>query len=245
MQSSDWIPWATGAGCAAGGLLPVVWADSGEPSPAVHGFAAGTLLGAGLLVLIPEAAPVLGAHVGTAVLAGFVALYSFDRWLLTEERGHGHGHAEAGHAHHVGTLAIAGFSVHTAADGAALGFASSDAKMGLPVFLGILFHEVPAQFVFARLLIASGVKRRWALAAVLIFASGMVGAAVAARAFSSVLDRSVVSAGLAASAGMFLFIATSELLPREHAGARGLSSTAAFFAGALVAFVGRQLAAGA
>ena len=148
-------------GSSAGGLLPIVWARPGEPGAAVHGFAAGTLLGAGLLVLIPGAVPRLGATVGISVLAGFLILYLLDRILLGAELGHGHGHVEAGHAHHMGALAIAGFSVHTIADGAALGLTGSEPALGLAVFLGILFHEVPAKFVFARLLVASGRERVW------------------------------------------------------------------------------------
>jgi ZIP family zinc transporter len=245
MPSIDWIVWTSGAGCAAGGLVPVVWARAGEPSPYVHGFAAGTLLGAGLLVLIPEAAPSLGPNLGVAILVGFLGLYIFDRWLLTAEHSHGHGHAEAGHAHHLGALAVAGFTVHTFADGAALGLASSNAKVGVPVLLGTLFHEVPAQFVFARLLIASGVKRVFVFLAVAAFAASMIGAAVLVRAFSADVDPQAVSFGLATSAGMFLFLATAELLPREHRGASGLASSIAFFAGTLVSFAGRYLADGA
>src|SRR5262245_20786639 len=97
----DWLVWMNGLGCMGGGVLPIVWSRPGEPGTAVHGFAAGTLLGAGLLVLIPGAIPVLGAKVGISVLAGFALLYLIDRLLVGGEVGHGEEHAEAGHAHHM------------------------------------------------------------------------------------------------------------------------------------------------
>jgi zinc and cadmium transporter len=225
-------------GSAAGGLVPLVWARPGEPGAAVHGFAAGTLLGAGLLVLMPGAVPVLGEHVGVSVLAGFLILYLLDRILLGAEFGHGHGHAEAGHAHHMGALATAGFSVHTIADGAALGLTGVEPALGLPVFLGILFHEVPAKFVFARLLVASGARRSWVAAGVAGLAALLIGVAYLTRAIAHRLPQDAVPQGLGASAGMFLFLATSELLPREHEARRGRAlATGAFLAGCGVAYL--------
>jgi zinc transporter ZupT len=238
MQGHDWIFWVNGLGCAAGGVIPVVSARAGEPSPTAHGFAAGTLLGTALLILIPESAAVLGHEVGLAILCGFLALYALDRWLLTAEIGHGPGHAEPGHAHHVGTLAIAGFSAHALADGAALGVASFRPDVGMPVLLGVLFHEVPAKYVFARLLVASGTKRVWVLGAVVFLAALIIASAYATRSLSQSLPSITVPVGLAVSGGMFLYLSTAELLPREH-DATGKSSRAviAFFAGTGVAYL--------
>lgn len=232
MDHFDWTVCLNGLGCAAGGFLPLAWARRGEPGGAVHGFAAGVLLGAAWLVLIPAAARDLGADVGVPVLSGFLVLYLLDRLLLGAEVHHGADHAEAGHAHHIGPLAVVGFSVHTLADGAALGLAGATPELGFPVLLGVLFHEAPAQFVFARLLVASGTRRSTIALGVALLSGSMVAMAYLARHFAGHVEARSVASGIGAAAGMFLFLATAELLPREHQGRRGRGvAMIAFFAG--------------
>lgn len=242
MQTFDWLVFVNAAGCASGGLLPIVISRRGEPGAAVHGFAAGTLLGASLLVLTPEAAHALGAHVGYAVLAGFLLLYLLDRVLLGEEEHHGHEHTEAGHSHHVGALALAGFGMHTIADGAALGMTKTAPQLGYPVLAGILFHEVPAQYVFARLLVASGASRRSIVTFIGVLVLLMAGSAYGMSALAGSVAPSVVPWGLGISAGMFLFISTAELLPRVHrdAASRGRAPIA-FIGGVLCAVAAHEI----
>lgn len=242
MAAFDWLVFVNGAGCTAGGLLSILLARRGEPAAAVHGFAAGTLLGAGLLVLMPESAEVLGARVGYAVLAGFLLLYLLDRSMLGAEEHHGHDHTVAGHAHHMGPLAIAGFSVHTVADGAALGLTKTSPELGIPVLVGILFHEIPAQYVFGRLLIASGVSRRTVFLMILGLAMLMAVSAYGVSLFTGEIAPRAVPWGLGVASGMFLFISTSELLPRVHqAGTARTSAMVSFFCGVLCAVVAHEI----
>ncbi|MBI3817850.1 MAG: ZIP family metal transporter [Planctomycetes bacterium] len=242
MATFDWLVFVNAIGCTVGGVLPTVMAKRGEPGAAVHGFAAGTLLGTGLIVLMPEAATQLGNGVGYAVLGGFLMLYLFDRALLAGEESHGHEHTEVGHSHHMGALALAGFGVHSISDGAALGLTSTHPELGFPVVAGILFHEVPARFVLARLLVASGANRWFIVSAIVGLALIMVAAAYAVSAITSGVLFRAIPWGMGISAGMFLFISTSELLPRVHrAGPGRKSAVAAFFFGILCAVIAREI----
>lgn len=217
-------------------------ARRGEPGSAVHGFAAGTLLGAALFFLLPEAASPSVANVGYPVVAGFLALYLLDRILLGAELGHGEEHAEAGHAHHLGVLAAASFFVHTLADGSALGLTAAHPELTMAVWVGILLHEVPSKYVFARLLVASGTPRSWIAFAVLGLAALLIASAKISASIASRLPPSAVPHAMGASAGMFLFIATSELLPRMHMGRRGrFVAIGAFLFGLGGALAAREL----
>ncbi|MFN0206116.1 MAG: ZIP family metal transporter [Planctomycetota bacterium] len=233
MDRFDWIVILNGLACAAGGLLPVMRAQKGEPPAAMHAFAAGTLLGTALIVLIPEAAESLHSAVGLPTLLGFVVLYLIDRILLGKEEQHGHSHTQAGHSHHLGILAIASFSVHTLFDGAALGVAGGAPEIGLSMVAGVLFHEVPAQYIFARLLVASGAPPKAVAAGVISLATLMILAAYLVRFLTESLPANAVPHGLGFAAGMFLFISTSELLPRVHAGQGGRGLSILFFLGGI------------
>jgi zinc and cadmium transporter len=224
-----WLVAASGGGAALGGLLPILGARRGEPHPAVHGFAAGTLLGAALFFLLPESVETLGRRVGLPVVGGFLVLYLLDRLLLESEIHHDEGHAEVGHAHHLGTLAIVGFLFHTVADGAALGLASERPEVRLAVWVGILLHEM----------VAAGASRARIAAVVLGLAGLLVVSALTAAWAAGAVPARVVAVGLGASAGMFVFLATSELLPRVHVGRPGRALAIVTFlaglAGALAA----------
>ena len=217
-------------------------ARRGEPGAAVHGFAAGTLLGAALFFLLPEASAPSVKNVGYPVIAGFLVLYFLDRLMLGAEMGHGEEHEEAGHAHHLGALALASFLVHTLADGSALGLTARRPELSLAVWIGILLHEVPAKYVFARLLVAAGLPRSWIALSVAGLAALLVATALAAAHLTRSLPESSVPIAMGASAGMFLFIATSELLPRMHVARRGrLVPIVAFLLGLAVALVAREI----
>jgi len=245
MDRFAWLVALSAGGAAAGGIVPVVSARRGEPSAAVHGFGAGTLLGAAVFFLLPEAAADLpkGA-VGYPLLAGFLVLYALDRLLLGAELHHEQGHAEAGHAHHLGALVAAGFAFHKIADGGALGVAGTRPELGSPVFVGILLHEVPATYVFSRLLVASGVRRLAIALAVLALSALFAASAFVAAAVTHHMDPRALPWAIGISAGMFLFLATSELLPRVHEAGHGrLAASLAFLGGLGVAVAAHELGA--
>jgi len=245
VQTFAWLVLLNGAASAVGGVWPLLQARRGDPGAAIHGFAAGSLLGVALLVLVPESVHLLHENVGPPVLAGVLTLFLADRILIGVEHGHGEEHAAAGHSHHLGWLSLIGFTVHTVADGIALGFSGGRVDLGLPVFIGVALHEIPAKFILARLMIASGVQRIWVGAVVIALSALLMGSAWATESLTSVLSPVVAPWGLAYSAGMFTFLATSELIPSEHAGRRGrLTHVLWFVLGIAVAYGARLVGAG-
>jgi len=145
-----------------------------------------------------------------------------------------HAHEPAGeHAHHalehagadgtgcdVHTLGLAawlGMSAHTVVDGFALGAASVQPGLGLLVFLAILAHKIPNSFSLSSILISEGYSRAKAVAMNAAFALMVpVGAGVYLLLRELVHVEKFTSLALAASAGTFLHLSLSDILPDLH-----------------------------
>lgn len=190
-------------------------------------FSAGFLIAVALLELVPES---LEAGEGNVkfILLGFIALYLVERFFLHRHVHHG-GDADdhccpppaADRGKAFGLTALAGMALHTFFDGISIsaGFAV-DVPTALLIFLAVLMHKVPDGLVIASLMLAAGAGRgRAYLAAVLLALSTVLGsiaawfflgdAAVAGREAAE----AVAAAMLAFSAGIFLYVAASDLIP--------------------------------
>jgi zinc and cadmium transporter len=119
--------------------------------------------------------------------------------------------------HTMGLAAFAGMSAHTLVDGFALGAASVDPQLGVLVFLAILAHKVPNSFSLSTILRAEGYSRGKALAMNAAFALMVpVGAGLYLVLRELVHVETFTSFTLAASAGTFLHLALSDILPDLH-----------------------------
>ncbi len=161
---------------------------------------------------------------------------------LGGHEGHAH-HGEPGHVHApgdatgcdvhtLGLAAFVGMSLHTAVDGFALGAASVEPGLGLLVFLAILAHKVPNSFSLSSILISEGYTRGRALAMNAAFALMVPVGAGLYLVLSRVLHApTFTSFALAASAGTFLHLSLSDILPDLHrrAGAKWQLSGAMMF----------------
>lgn len=231
-------------GALAGGALPFF--ASIRRSDLLLSFSAGVMLGAAFLHMLPEAVEGAGAAAIPFTLVGFLFLYLLERFVLVHvcaepgpnarlsttgaplPPGHPHDHGHEGHAHHrdegtgcdVHTMGIAawiGMSVHTLVDGFALGAASVEAGLGLLVFLAILAHKIPNSFSLSAILLSEGHSRAravWMNAAFALMVPLGVGLYVLLR--EAVQVERFGSLALAASAGTFLHLALSDILPDLH-----------------------------
>jgi zinc and cadmium transporter len=154
------------------------------------------------------------------------------------KHGHTHGDGTGCDVHTIGLAAWIGLSVHTLVDGFALGAASVEAHLGLLVFLAILAHKIPNSFSLSAILLSEGYSRGKAVAMNAAFAL-MVPAGVGVY----VLLRELVhverfaSLALAGSAGTFLHLALSDILPDLHRrGASKWRLSAAMVAGLALMF---------
>lgn len=180
-------------------------------------FAAGVLLGTTFLELIPEAIHEnqSEANVFIAALAAMVVFFFLERVL------HAMHHHEGGesHVHHHTSsryFILAGDGVHNFVDGVAIGAAFLvGPEVGLATTAAVVAHELPHEFGDYAILVRGGYSKRKAL--LLNLASGLtaVVGAMAVFAFGDFVEAHLAWF-LAATAGMFIYIAAANLIPELH-----------------------------
>ncbi len=135
-----------------------------------------------------------------------------------------HAHVHPHHAdgtgcdvHTLGLAAWLGMSAHTVVDGFALGAASVQPELGALVFLAILAHKVPNSFSLSTILISEGYSRSRAVLMNAAFALMVpVGAGLYVVLRDAVHAERFTSLALAVSAGTFLHLSLSDILPDLH-----------------------------
>ncbi len=230
-------------GALAGGALPLF--ASIRRSDLLLSFSAGIMLGAAFFHMLPEAVEQGGKNAVPFAVVGFLLLYLLERFVLvhvcaepgpnrrlsTEGAPLPHHEGEHDHDHHghaapdgtgcdVHTLGVAawlGMSAHTVVDGFALGAASVTPELGLLVFLAILAHKIPNSFSLSTILLSEGYTRGKAVAMNAAFALMVpVGAGIYVLLRDAIHVERVTAIALAVSAGTFLHLALSDILPDLH-----------------------------
>jgi zinc and cadmium transporter len=217
-----------------GGLLPLVRTWSRPAVRLLLAFGTGVLLGAAFFHMIPEAAAVLGDGIGIAVLAGFLVIYVFERFVMM------HACEEEECAfHQMGFAAFCGITLHALIDGLALGAGLSMPSLTAAVTLAILLHKLPSSLSLTGILLHCEYSRRKIVALSLLFSLATpVGAVVSFVALRE-MTGAMLHGAIAFSAGTFLAIATADLLPQVHSAPEGrFRNLFALFAGILVMTLG-------
>ena len=182
-------------------------------------FSAGTLLGAALLDLLPEAAQGKElAQVMPLVLLGILVFFVLEKII------HWHHHhsmhrksdMEKAKPKPLGYLNLIGDGIHNFVDGAAIAAAfMAGIPTGFAITIAVLLHEIPQEIGDYSLLIYAGFERQKALLLNLISAiAALVGAL--AFYFAAPFIENLNSIALAFTAGMFLYIASTDLVPEMH-----------------------------
>ena len=201
-------------------VVVIVFVFAQRPSErtelALLSFAAGVLLATTFLELVPTAVA-LNHSDHNVFIASLLAIIGFFmlEWFL-----HGfHSHHEEPHGHHMSAsrdLILVGDGLHNFIDGVAIAasFAAST-ELGIATTLAVAIHEIPQEVADFSILVAGGYTRQRAL--VLNFLSGLsavVGVLVFFAAGAAVEDH--LAWFMAATAGMFIYIAGSDLIPQLH-----------------------------
>ncbi len=179
-------------------------------------FAAGALLAAAFLDLLPEAIehgeP---AEVLRLTLLGLVTFFVLERslsWFHHHHDDEGHG----GHRRNT-SLIIIGDTLHNFIDGLAIGAAFLvDPAVGLVTTAAIAAHEIPQEIGDFGLLLSKGMARRKVLLVNVISAfATLLGAGLVYGLGGELgISESVL---LALTAGFFIYIASSDIIPTIHA----------------------------
>jgi len=195
------------------GALPLTWKLEGKLFDIFLSFGAGVLLSAAFLHMIPASIPALGPATGFYLLCGYFIMTLIERFTMAHPCGE-----EACPSHRIGIVALFGLSVHSVIAGTALGVGLTgpvDISTSLALLAAILVHKVPETLALVSLLALSGWTGTRGLVMLLIFAC-MGPAGILFGALIHNESASFLSGALAISAGTFLYIASSDLLPHLH-----------------------------
>lgn len=226
----------------AGGSLPEWIRLTHRRMQFAMSFVGGLMLGIALLQLLPHAAAELGdlRQAAHAMLLGLLLMFFMLRMFhfhqhepleqphLPADHDGGHGHPDHDHHRHAaasrsvdgahrlswGGVAF-GLALHTLIDGVALG-AAVKADAGLGVFAAILAHKPLDAVSITSLMSAGGWSRRARVTVNAIFAAmcpvGAVLFVLGVDQFGAI-ESQLIGSALGISAGVFLCISMSDLLP--------------------------------
>jgi zinc and cadmium transporter len=180
-------------------------------------YAVGTLLGAALLALLPEALETLPPSNALATLLGGVLTFFLLEKLVLWRHCHD-GHECEVHTTSAASLVIIGDAFHTFVDGAIIAAAVlTSVPLGVTTALAVAAHEIPQEVGDVAILLRAGYSRSRALMLnILSGIGGVLGALVmllASRWLPDTLPYVLSFAG-----GSFLYVAMSDLIPDLHRG---------------------------
>jgi zinc and cadmium transporter len=226
-----------------GGSMPILGRVTHSRLQLYLSLSAGVMLGASFFHVMPDAMEMAGAGFGWWMALGAVGLFCIERFLAPHsheessklqlehehEPGCEHDHKHAAAPAVSGWMAVLGLTIHTFMNGVGLAgavWAEKDSSglwklPGLAIFLAIALHKPADALAISTVLSRKGVGRG-ALTLVQLGFALMV--PIGACAFLALqyalgtnlqtqLENQVTGAALAFSAGTFLFIALSDLLP--------------------------------
>lgn len=257
---------ATFFGALAMGAIPFTRAAQGMLGRLedMTGLAAGFLIGAAMLVAIPEGIEMLSHAsemspdfhsdeteldffvVGVALMLGFIFMmileaFGFGHDIHEEHHDHAtaHGHEHINHPSKSVMPAIIGLTVHAFIDGMVIGAAMAEGSAALTftMVLVIMMHKFPAAFSVSAFSLHERHNRRRSKIDLLVFAAATpVAIIIFWNLFSEV---SPVGRGLAVlfSAGTFLYIATVDVLPAMHVTAKSRRVAAFVLVGVVAVFL--------
>lgn len=203
-------------------------------------FAVGGLFGDALIHLIPEAFEQLGSGPVTSlfIVLGVLLFFVLEKFLRWQ---HCHIPTSEHHIHPVSMINLIGDAVHNFMDGIiiAVGFSASP-SIGIATTLAVVLHEIPQEIGDLGILIHKGLSVPKALT--LNFLSALM--AFAGAIFALMIGPHVTAFTaycLPITAGGFLYIAGSDLIPELHHGEDNRVSTSVKQLGFIMFGVGVML----
>jgi zinc and cadmium transporter len=201
------------------------------------GLSAGTMLGGGLLHLLPEAVEAgLGQLAYVLVLVGFSLFFVIERALHWHHNHHCEGHCER-EPKALPYMNIIGDAMHNFIDGLVIASAFSvDARIGLITTAAVIIHEIPQEISDFGVLLFGGFSKSKALFYNFLSATmAIIGAILGVWLSGSIENFSIYL--LPITAGGFIYIAASDLIPeinQEHHTGKVIVSFLFFLLGMLL-----------
>lgn len=181
-------------------------------------FAAGTLLGAAFLDLLPEAAHEgedLGIDVFLWTLIGIIFFFILERFI------HWFHHHEGTHEHDKEIkstlpLIIIGDTVHNFIDGVVIAATFMiSAPLGMVTAFAVFAHELPQEIGDFGLMLHKGLSRKMIIVVNILSAAVAFIGAIITYSLGNFLE-TYIPIFIALTAGFFIYIAASDLIPEIH-----------------------------
>ncbi len=183
--------------------------------------AVGALLGDAFFHLIPEAFEETNNSAFTSFLltigiVSFFILEKYLRWHHQPAENILHKTEKSGGAKHLGPLILISDGFHNFLDGIIIGASYLvGVEIGIATTLAIILHEIPQEIGDFGVLMYAGYKRSTALFYNFLSALTSVLGAILVLIFGSVSETLAQSA-IPFAAGVFIYIASSDLVPELH-----------------------------
>ncbi len=181
-------------------------------------FGAGAFLGAAFLDILPEAVEQADeAHpIFIAVLVGFIGFFILERLIMRLKGLHRHETAHSEHTEPLPLLLIIGDCLHNFLDGIVIALAYvASPTIGFPTALAIAAHEIPQEIGdFAILLSLKWGRKK--IIAINILQSLLTIPGVFLGLYLGHLLEPYITLLLGGAAGVFIYIAASDLIPELH-----------------------------
>jgi zinc and cadmium transporter len=176
-------------------------------------FAAGVLLAAAFIDLLPEAIHDSDASaILTTALLGFLGFFILERFLRIFH--HHHEHEAKNKAS--SSLIIIGDTLHNALDGVAIGAAFLiSPSTGIVATLAVALHEIPQEIGDFGLLLKNGMAKKKVIIVNVLSALATTIMAVITFGFGT-NSSGIIPYLLAITAGFFIYIAASDIIPEIH-----------------------------
>lgn len=196
----------TSAATLTGGVLPMYTRLRLIEQRYMVGFAGGAMVAIALFDLIPQ----MGTHNAFALMIGFFSIYLLEKLVMIHACGETEYKEEA---HSLGWTALIGIAVESLIDGVAIAMAYHAApSLGLMVALSVFAHEVPRGLTTTVIMQEAGYSRLRVWTALAVDAGfAPLGALLAGLVPSSAFEWL-----LGFTAGVFLYVGASDLLPEAH-----------------------------
>ena len=184
--------------------------------PWLISYAVGTLLGAALLALLPQALGQLAPPraLGT-LLAGVLAFFLLEKLVLWR---HCHDAHDCAVHSSTASLVIVGDAFHAFVDGAVIAAAVlTSVPLGVTTAIAVATHEIPQEVGDVAILLRAGYSRSRAFMLNVLSATGGIAGAILMLLASQSVPNALPYV-LAFASGNFLYVAMADLIPDLHRG---------------------------
>jgi len=186
-------------------------------------FSVGALLGDTFIHLLPDAVEENGftLTLSVSILSGIVFFFVLEKFIHWR---HCHVPTSHSHPHPLATMNLVGDCFHNFIDGMVIaGSFLAGTQIGIATTLAVILHEIPQEIGDFGILLYGGMKRTKAL--MFNFLSGLTAVlgALAVLLMSS-LANNLTQIIIPFTAGGFIYIAGSDLIPELHKESRFLQS---------------------